>query len=35
VRVRPISADRVAVLDGLASDVRIVTSGAALLSQIR
>ena len=35
VRVRPISADQLAVLAGLDADARVVTSGAALLTQIR
>ncbi len=35
VRVRPISAGRIAVLAGLDADARVVTDGAALLTQIR
>ncbi|HPF27407.1 MAG TPA: HlyD family efflux transporter periplasmic adaptor subunit [Steroidobacteraceae bacterium] len=35
VRVRPISAGRIAVLAGLEADARVVTGGAALLTQIR
>lgn len=35
VRTRPISADRIVVLAGLASDARVVVGGAALIAQIR